>query len=96
MTEKDHAGCGVRRAWGGGTAGRRIAAQVGDDRGTGQSRAVRIDTKCEPLSVGVEDEKEVKDPPSFRRVLIQMDEAVTNQMGTHITQREVSGHSITL
>ena len=51
------------------------------------------DPKCEPLSVRVEEEKEVKDPPSF---LIQMDEAVTNQIGTHITQREVSRHRIPL
>lgn len=83
MTEKDHAGCSVRTAWGSGTAGRRITAQLGDNRCTGQSSAVRIDTECEPLSVGVEEEKEVKDPPSF---LIQMDEAVTNQTGTHITR----------
>lgn len=43
--------------------------------------------------MAVEEEKEVKDPPSFP---IQVDEAVTSQIGTHIALREVSGHSITL
>lgn len=63
--EKDRAGRSVRRVWGGGTNGRRIAIQVGDDRCIRQSSVVRIDTKGGPLSMGVEEEKEVKDPLVF-------------------------------
>lgn len=58
----------------------RYVAQVGNDRCAGQSSAVRIDMECEPLGVGLEGEKRVKDPPSF---LVQMDEAVTNQTGIY-------------
>lgn len=62
------------------TEGRRTA-QVGKDRCTGQSSAVGTDPECEPLSVGAEEEKRVKDSPSF---LIQMDEGVTNQIGIYV------------
>lgn len=58
VMEKDHAGCHVKDAWRGRPEGRRLV-QVGNDRCTGQGRAVTIDTRCELPSVGTEEEKRV-------------------------------------
>lgn len=73
--EKDHAGCPVKGACRGRTEERRLVL-VGNDRCTGPGRAVRMDTRCAALSVGVEGEKRVQDAPS---VLSQMDEAIAGQ-----------------
>lgn len=65
--------------WRNETKGRWLV-QVGNDRYTSQSDAVRIDTECEPLCMGLEERKTVKDPPSF---LVHLDEAFTNQIGIY-------------